>query len=82
MGYIIDNIQTTIVDHWQIRFQYFEYAQEKKRILKHDGYYYIVNSYALEWKNDHYYLIGFSHKHIEIKAIATFYRIFNSIAQQ
>lgn len=64
--YIIDNIQAAIVDHWQIRFQYFEYVQEKKRILKHDGYYYIVDPYALEWKNDHYYLIGFSHKHQQI----------------
>lgn len=37
-----------------------------KKILKHDGYYYVVNPYALEWKNDHYYLIGFSLKHQKI----------------
>ena len=24
---------------------------------------YQLDPYALEWKNDHYYLIGFSHKH-------------------
>ena len=53
--YIIDNIQTAIGNHQQIRFQYYEYTQEKKKILKHDGYYYVVNPYALEWKNDHYY---------------------------
>lgn len=29
-------------------------------------YYYVVNPYALEWKNDHYYLIGFSLKHQKI----------------
>ena len=39
---------------------------KKKEILKHDGYYYVVNPYALEWKNDHYYLIGFSLKHQKI----------------
>ena len=64
--YIIDNIQTAIGNHQQIRFQYYEYTQEKKKILKHDGYYYVVNPYALEWKNDHYYLIGFSLKHQKI----------------
>ena len=53
--YIIDNIQTAIGNHQQIRFQYYEYTQEKKKILKHDGYYYVVNPYALEWKNVHYY---------------------------
>ena len=64
--YIIDNIQTAIGNHQQIRFQYYEYTQGKKKILKHDGYYYVVNPYALEWKNDHYYLIGFSLKHQKI----------------
>lgn len=67
--YIIDSIQTAILDQHQISFQYYEYAPEKKKILKHDGYRYILDPYALEWKNDHYYLIGYSHKH---KGIAHF----------
>lgn len=67
--YIIDSIQTAILDQHQISFQYYEYTPEKKKILKHDGYRYILDPYALEWKNDHYYLIGYSHKH---KGIAHF----------
>lgn len=67
--YIIDSIQTAILDQRQISFQYYEYTPEKKKILKHDGYRYILDPYALEWKNDHYYLIGYSHKH---KGIAHF----------
>ena len=67
--YIIDIIQTAILDQHQISFQYYEYTPEKKKILKHDGYRYILDPYALEWKNDHYYLIGYSHKH---KGIAHF----------
>ena len=67
--YIIDSIQTAILDQHQISFQYNEYTPEKKKILKHDGYRYILDPYALEWKNDHYYLIGYSHKH---KGIAHF----------
>lgn len=64
--YIIDSIQTAILEGRQIRFQYYEYTAEKKKVLKHDSYRYIVDPYALEWKNDHYYLIGFSHKHQSI----------------
>lgn len=67
--YIIDSIQTAILDQHQISFQYYEYTPEKKKILKHDGYRYILDPYTLEWKNDHYYLIGYSHKH---KGIAHF----------
>ena len=67
--YILDSIQTAILDQHQISFQYYEYTPEKKKILKHDGYRYILDPYALEWKNDHYYLIGYSHKH---KGIAHF----------
>lgn len=67
--YIIDSIHTAILDQHQISFQYYEYTPKKKKILKHDGYRYILDPYALEWKNDHYYLIGYSHKH---KGIAHF----------
>ena len=61
--YIIDGIQNAILESHQIQFQYYEYTQKKERILKHDGYFYKMDPYALEWKNDHYYLIGYSHKH-------------------
>lgn len=27
---------------------------------------YLLDPYALEWKNDHYYLIGYSHKHSRV----------------
>lgn len=61
--YIIDGIQNAILESHQIQFQYYEYTQKKERILKHDGYFYKLDPYALEWKNDHYYMIGYSHKH-------------------
>ena len=61
--YIIDGIQNAILESHQIQFQYYEYTPQKERILKHDGYFYKMDPYALEWKNDHYYLIGYSHKH-------------------
>lgn len=61
--YIIYGIQNAILESHQIQFQYYEYTPNKERILKHDGYFYKMDPYALEWKNDHYYLIGYSHKH-------------------
>ena len=36
--YIIDAIQTAILEKRQIQFQYYEYTPEKKRVLKHGGY--------------------------------------------
>lgn len=44
--YIIDSIQTAILDQHQISFQYYEYTPEKKKILKHDGYLYILDPYS------------------------------------
>lgn len=41
-------------------------TRRQKKILKHDGYRYLLDPYALEWKNDHYYLIGYSHKHSRV----------------
>ncbi|SFJ05480.1 Predicted DNA-binding transcriptional regulator YafY, contains an HTH and WYL domains [Ruminococcaceae bacterium D5] len=61
--YIIDSIYSALLENRQIQFQYYEYTKEKQKVLKHDGYQYLLDPYALEWKNDHYYLIGFSHKH-------------------
>ena len=61
--YIIYGIQNAILESHQIQFQYYEYTPNKERILKHNGYFYKMDPYALEWKNDHYYLIGYSHKH-------------------
>ena len=61
--YIIDGIQNAILENRQIQFQYYEYTPEKESVLKHGGYRYKLDPYALEWKNDHYYLIGYSHKH-------------------
>ena len=58
----MSHYQHLILDHCQIRFQYYEYTQAKEKVLKHDGYRYFLEPYALEWKNDHYYLIGYSHR--------------------
>lgn len=61
--YSIDAIQTAIQDKHSISFQYYEYTQEKRKVLKHDGYRYVFSPYALIWNRDYYYAVGWSEKH-------------------
>ena len=61
--YIIQAIKEAIQNDEQICFQYFEYNGEKERVPKHDGYVYTVSPYAMIWKKDRYYLVGWSEKH-------------------
>lgn len=64
--YLVDNIHTAIRERRKVSFQYQEYAQNKEKILKHDGYTYYFSPYALIWNDDCYYAIGFSEKHDKI----------------
>lgn len=56
---IVDRIHTAISEQKKVTFQYFDYAPDKAKILRHDGQVYTVSPYALIWNNDTYYLIGF-----------------------
>ncbi|NBI11520.1 WYL domain-containing protein [Colidextribacter sp. OB.20] len=61
--YTVDTIHTAIREQKQITFQYTEYTPEKKKVLKHDGYWYFFSPYALIWSQDFYYAVGWSEKH-------------------
>ncbi len=61
--YIIDAIQTAILESDRSSSSIMNIRPRKNEFSKHGGYLYQLDPYALEWKNDHYYLIGFSHKH-------------------
>ena len=63
---IVQEIQRAIANDRRIRFKYYEYTREMKRIPKHDGYRYEVSPYALLWAGDRYYLVGWSEKHNDI----------------
>lgn len=65
----VDRIQSVIADKKKIAFQYFDYAPDKSRVLRHDGQIYTVSPYALIWNNDTYYLIGY---HDKRKLVAKF----------
>ena len=61
--YIIQAVKEAIRQDSQIRFKYYEYDENLRRVQKHDGQNYTVSPYALIWKRDRYYLIGWSETH-------------------
>lgn len=64
--YSIDIIHKAISDERRIRFKYIEYTTEKKKVHKHNGFIYEFSPYALMWRNDYYYVLGYSEKHKRI----------------
>ena len=57
--YILDAVNTAIDKNCKIRFQYTEYGNRRRKVLKNSGEYYIVSPYALVWDGDYYYMIGY-----------------------
>ena len=61
--YIVQTIREAIKKDKMIQFEHYQYNSRLERIPKLDGYQYIVSPYAMIWKKDKYYLIGWSEKH-------------------
>lgn len=64
--YTIDLLQQAISDKKRVKFQYCEMSQNKKKILKHKGYFYEFSPYDMVWENDCYYVFGYSEKHEKV----------------
>jgi predicted DNA-binding transcriptional regulator YafY len=54
----IEQFLIAIRHHKKVTFQYTVTNRNLKKELRWDGYFYVVNPYALTWKDEHYYLIG------------------------
>ena len=61
--YIVQTIREAMKKDRMIQFEHYQYNSRLERIPKHDRYQYIVSPYAMIWKKDKYYLIGWSEKH-------------------
>ncbi|MDD4495459.1 MAG: WYL domain-containing protein [Eubacteriales bacterium] len=61
--YIVDLLHNAIIGEKAVKFQYFEYTADKKRIYKHNGQVYEFSPYDLVWSNDSYYVFGWSESH-------------------
>lgn len=57
--YILDHINDAIDKGCKVSFQYADYNNRKRKVLRNNGEYYIVSPYDLVWDGDYYYMIGF-----------------------
>jgi predicted DNA-binding transcriptional regulator YafY len=62
----VDLIHAAIGGGRKITFQYYEYTPTKRKALKHGGKTYRFSPYALLWKNDSYYVLGYCDSHGKI----------------
>lgn len=65
--YNVDNIHQAIASNVQIRFQYFNWDENKKQVLRKDGAFYQVSPWALSWDDENYYLVAFDSAEDKIK---------------
>ena len=61
--YTVNTIYEAISTRRQLRFKYYEYTAEKKKVFKHKGQVYAFSPYDLVWHNDTYYVFGWSKSH-------------------
>ncbi len=54
----VDKIHQAIIENKQIKFKYYEYNASKEKVLRYDGYTYMLSPCALVWNNDMYYVVG------------------------
>lgn len=58
--YTVQKIQQAIQADRQIVFQYFSFNLNKERVPRHDGKWYIISPYVTLWKQERYFLLGWS----------------------
>ena len=61
--YTIQKIREAIEADCRLRFRHYLYTPDLLRVPKHNGYVYEVSPYATIWKQDRYYMVGWSEKH-------------------
>lgn len=65
--YNVDCIHQAIASNVQISFQYFNWDENKKQVLRKDGALYQVSPWALSWDDENYYLVAFDSVEDKIK---------------
>lgn len=59
--YTVDAIHAAMSEAKAIEFQYFDYDENKEKVLRHSGKVYTVSPWALISNEDNYYLRGYDH---------------------
>lgn len=63
IGEYIETMLEAMFMHKKIEFQYTEVNDELKKVLRRDGYKYVLNLYEIYWSENNYYLIGSHDNH-------------------
>ena len=58
--YTVQKIQQAIQSDRKITFQYFQFNLNKERVPRHDGKWYVISPYVTIWKQERYFLVGWS----------------------
>lgn len=64
--YSLEKIADAIRNKKKISFKYYNYNTKKERVYRHDGEVYVLSPYATIWKEDRYYVVGYSDKRDQI----------------
>ena len=64
--YVLETISTAIREKKKISFRYYNYNTDRERIYRHDGEIYVLSPYATVWREDRYYVVGWSDKRNDI----------------
>lgn len=57
--YNVDEIHNAINQNKKIKFKYYKWDINKKLVLRHNGFEFIVSPWALLWDDENYYMIAF-----------------------
>ena len=60
MYYYVNEIEQAIQQKRKLTFHYWEYKPNKQKVFRHGGELYSVSPYALMWKDDRYYMLGWN----------------------
>lgn len=61
--YSVSEIASAINTHKKVKFVYFDYNDQHKRVYRKDGLFYLVNPVATVFADDKYYLVCYDDKH-------------------
>lgn len=55
----VDLIHKAIAENRKIRFRYYVWNADKRRVFRRDGAFYSISPFALCWDNENYYMVGY-----------------------
>ena len=63
----VDVLFRAMSEDRQLRFHYFQWNIKAEREMRRNGDYYLVSPWALHYDDEKYYLVGYDHRHKEIR---------------